>query len=116
MNAIQSIAAHAHQTGAKGIKAYIAGPMTGLPDLNFKAFFRAAHKLRAYGIEVVNPAEINIDQSMEWHECMRKDIAALVECNTIVMLRGWQASKGATLEHHIATRLGMDVVFEEQSL
>ena len=114
--AIQSIAAHAHQVGVKGIKAYIAGPMTGLPDFNFNAFFRAADKLRAYGIAVVNPAEINAGQSMDWHACMRADITELVKCNTIVMLRGWEHSRGATLEYEIATRLGMDVVYEENSL
>jgi hypothetical protein len=42
-------------------KIYLSGPMTGLPDLNFPAFNAAASALRAKGLNVINPAEINID-------------------------------------------------------
>ena len=90
---------------------YIAGPMTGLPELNFPAFHAEATRLRALGYEVVNPAEINPDKDMSWRQCMRTDIAALVFCDGIQLLPGWQDSKGATLEHHIAERLGMDVSY-----
>lgn len=52
------------------MKLYIAGPMTGLPDLDFPAFHEAAAKLRAQGHEVINPAEINADPTMGWSTCM----------------------------------------------
>ena len=91
------------------LKIYVAGPMTGLPDLNFPAFHAEAARLRALGHEVINPAEINPDQHMTWLECMRTDIAALVFCDAIQLLPGWQNSKGATLEHHIAERLGLHI-------
>lgn len=86
---------------------YIAGPMTGLPDLNFPAFHAEAARLRVLGHEVINPAEINPDKHLTWLECMRTDIAALVFCDAVQLLSGWQDSKGATLEHHIAERLGL---------
>jgi Domain of unknown function (DUF4406) len=92
-------------------KTYIAGPMTGLPELNFPAFHQAAEWLRGMGHEVVNPAEINPGVSMEWHECMRADIAQLVTCQCIYLLPGWEDSRGAKLEHHIAERLGMRIEF-----
>lgn len=88
---------------------YIAGPMTGLPGLNFPAFHAAAAKLRAEGFGVVNPAELNPDHTLPWGECMRIDIANLVRCDAIYLLPGWEASKGATLEHHIAARLDMRI-------
>ena len=91
------------------LRIYIAGPMTGLPDLNFPAFHEMAGLLRGAGHDVVNPAEINPDTTMSWHACMRRDIAELVTCDAIYLLDGWQASKGATLEHHIAERLGLDI-------
>ena len=91
------------------LKLYLAGPMTGLPGLNFPAFHRAAEKLRQAGHEVINPAELNPDQSIPWEHAMRKDIAALVTCDSIALLPGWGKSRGATLEHHIAERLGMKV-------
>ena len=89
----------------------LAGPMTGLKDLNFPAFHKAATSLRARGYEVVNPAEINPDPAAGWEACMRADIAALVTCERIALLPGWENSRGAKLEHHIATALGMKPIF-----
>lgn len=91
------------------LKIYIAGPMTGLPELNFPAFHAEATRLRKLGYEVINPAEINPDKHTTWLECMRTNIAALVFCDAIQLLPGWQNSKGATLEHHIAERLGLQI-------
>lgn len=93
----------------KPLKIYCAGPMTGLPELNFPAFHAEAARLRALGHEVINPAEINPDKHMTWRECMRTDIAALVFCDAIQLLPGWENSKGATLEHHIVERLGLQI-------
>jgi hypothetical protein len=93
------------------MRLYLAGPMTGIKDLNFPAFHRAAASLRASGYEVVNPAEINCDPTAGWAFCMRKDIAELVTCEAIGLLPGWEKSRGAKLEHHIATQLGMKEVF-----
>ena len=89
------------------MRIYIAGPMSGHKDLNFPAFHAAADRLRANGHDVVSPAELNPDPGMEWHQAMRVDIAALVTCEAIHLLHGWQKSRDATLEQHIAERLGM---------
>lgn len=88
-------------------RLYIAGPMSGLPELNFPAFHEAAARLRARGFEVVNPAEINADPSTGWEACMRADIAQLVTCDGIALLPGWEHSRGAKLEKHIAEAIGM---------
>ena len=94
------------------MKIYIAGPMTGKKDLNFPAFFAAASVFRSMGLEVVNPAELNPDPSTPWIECMRRDIAALMTCDQIYLMQGWETSKGANLEHHIACHLNFDLVIE----
>lgn len=91
-------------------RIYISGPMTGLPGLNFPAFHREARRLRALGFQVVNPAEINPDAALSWQECMRADIRALCDCDTIALLPGWGKSSGAHLELHVAHRLGLQVV------
>jgi hypothetical protein len=91
-------------------KLYISGPMTGLPGLNFQAFNDAARSLRKMAFEVVNPAEINPDAGMSWEACMRADIKALCDCDTLVLLPGWENSKGAHLELHLAHRMGMKVI------
>ncbi len=90
-------------------RVYLSGPMTGLPDLNFPAFNAAAFRLRTQGLDVVNPAEINPDAALTWEQCMRADIKALCECDVIALLPGWEGSKGAHLEVHIAHRLGIKV-------
>lgn len=89
------------------MKIYIAGPMTGYPDLNFPSFHAEAARLRALGIDVVNPAEINADPATEWLDCMRADICELVTCDGIALLPGWEASRGAGIEHGLARCLGL---------
>jgi hypothetical protein len=90
-------------------KVYIAGPMTGYPELNYPSFHSTADRLRGMGFDVVSPAELNpIDE--KYHVAIRKDILALIECDHICMLDGWEKSKGATLEHHIASVLGIELI------
>lgn len=91
-------------------RVYVSGPMSGLPDLNFPAFHQAAAQLRALGLQAVNPAEINPGSTMSWEACMRADIKALCDCDALVMLPGWENSRGAHLEVHLAHRLGMQVL------
>ncbi|MBR7899930.1 DUF4406 domain-containing protein [Burkholderia multivorans] len=88
------------------MRIYVAGPMTGHPQLNFPAFHAEAARLRALGYEVVNPAELNTDPAADWLQCMRTDIKHLVDCDAIAMLEGWQTSRGASLEYTIALTLG----------
>lgn len=97
-------------------RCYLAGPMTGYPDLNFAVFHRAAARLRAAGYEVANPAEINPDQSSSWEACMRNDIAQLVTCDFVVVLPGWDRSRGASLEVYIAEKLGMPRLTVDRAL
>lgn len=91
------------------MKIYISGPMTGLPDLNFPAFHEAARQLRALGLEVINPAEINAENPGSWHAAMRADIKALCDCDVIALMPGWESSNGAHLELQVAHRLGLKV-------
>ncbi|WP_411392513.1 DUF4406 domain-containing protein [Pseudomonas sp. MPB23] len=90
-------------------RIYLSGPMTNMLDLNFPLFHSVAASLRAAGYSVINPAELNPDPGT-WSECMRRDIAALMDCDTVATLRGWQNSRGASLEVHIGKELGMTVV------
>lgn len=95
-------------------RLYLAGPMSGLPELNFPAFHRAAQSLRASGYEVVNPAEVNPEAGMKWEDAMRADIPELCRCDGIALLPGWERSRGARLEAHIAHELGMRPMFLTQ--
>lgn len=41
---------------------------------------------------------------------MRRGLRQLLTCDTIALLPGWQNSRGATIEHQLATGLGMTVI------
>lgn len=89
-------------------KLYLSGPMTGLPEFNFPAFNEAAARLRTVGFSVFNPAENGTEKS--WEEFMRLDIKAVADSDLIAVLPGWQKSRGAALEVHIARALSMPVL------
>ena len=89
---------------------YLSGPMTGKPDWNFPAFNAAAEYWRGKGLHVINPAENFAGRTdLPRHEYMREDIRLLLTANVIAMLPGWEASKGARLEHAIAKEIGLIV-------
>jgi hypothetical protein len=92
------------------MRVYLSGPMTGIAEWNFPAFHAEAARLRAMGYEVVSPAEVNPDTSMTWQQCLRLDIKALCDCDAIALMDGWENSKGAHLELHIAHRIGLRVL------
>lgn len=92
------------------MRIYISGPMTGLPEHNFPAFNAEAARLRALGYDAVNPAELNPVTEKNWSTCLRADLMALLTCDAIALLPGWQKSAGAHLEMHVAHRVGIDIV------
>lgn len=90
---------------------YISGPMTGLPDLNKPEFFAQAKRLRHLGFNVVNPAEVILQPGATWQDYIRADIILLMDCTDILMLPGWERSRGAKLEHHLAAELGFHIEY-----
>lgn len=88
---------------------YVAGPMTGLPEFNYPAFYAAAEQLTAAGHErVVNPAALGDGGTgRPWGFYMRQGIAGLLTCTDVALLPGWENSPGARLEVHIAQSLKM---------
>jgi nucleoside 2-deoxyribosyltransferase len=83
--------------------------MTGHVEFNFPAFKATTATLRAAGFEVVCPSEISetLPAGSVWAEFMRADLAALVECDAVVILDHAIRSRGARLECHVAFELGM---------
>ena len=61
----------------------------------------------------MNPAELfNGQLGLEWLDCMRAGLKALLDCEAIYMLKGYRQSRGAMIEFHLATRLGFPVTHE----
>lgn len=83
--------------------------MSGLPDFNYPAFFRAAEQLRAAGYEVENPAENKPEGTASWLAFMRMSLVQISKVDGIALLDGWGDSSGAKLEVHIAEALKLPV-------
>jgi hypothetical protein len=90
-------------------RLYIAGPMSGYPEHNFPAFNQAAEQLRAAGYDVENPADTGLVDGWEWADYLRFDLPLMLKCDGVAGLFGWQDSKGACLEMHVAEELGMPI-------
>jgi hypothetical protein len=84
---------------------YIAGPMTGLENHNFPAFEEAATRLRSHGYHVLSPAEIADGDILCYEDCLREAIKMVIKAKTVVLLPGWEKSRGATVEVKISTGL-----------
>ena len=92
-------------------RIYVAGPMTGLPDFNYPAFNEAERALTERGHDVVNPARAwdGDTATAKWSDYMRRGITDICTAEAVALLPGWRESRGATLEHHVATTLGLVV-------
>lgn len=117
-------------------KCYISGPISGMENLNIESFNNAEIELKKLGFNTVNPhnivkgnkeVDLLVMQMTEtknpsviesnkreiWNICMKLDIKELLDCNCVAVLRGWQTSKGATVEILIAQKLGLKVFYAE---
>lgn len=107
-----------------GIKAYVAGPMSGYPQYNIPAFDAASWALRQQGWDIVSPAELDhpeiraaclasvdggkvgqtAQQGGTWGDFLARDVKIVADVvDAIVLLPGWEGSKGANLEAFVGT-------------
>lgn len=92
------------------MRIYIAGPMSGRPEFNYPAFFRAAEALTAAGHEPINPARTEGRENCKtWLDYMRAALRDIADADSIATLDGWEHSRGAYLEVEIATQLDLPV-------
>lgn len=82
--------------------------MTGYIDLNSKEFNEVANKLRDDGYMAINPIDINPPE-VPWNICLKEDIKHLLEADGMVLLKGWEESRGALLEIFICSVLGIPI-------
>ena len=107
------------------MKVYIAGPMSGIPAFNIPAFDAAAWCLRQLDLEVVSPAELDGEWTRKrlsaskagsledypaghtWGDFLSRDVKLLADgdIEAVVVISGWQKSRGARLETFVAHAL-----------
>lgn len=105
------------------LKAYISGPIAGIRDANISEFNDAASLVKAAGVEALIPHDIVPDHlgacpqdtirsgqgGHSWACHLRYDLAAMLECDAVVMLPGWERSHGARIEHTVAAAVGIPI-------
>ena len=116
------------------MRVYLAGPMRGIPEFNYPAFRGATSKLRAAGHEVFSPVEHDEkmhgtdisnptgshEQAAAEHgfnlcEALCADLTYIcLHAEAVVLLPGWENSKGATAERATALALGKPVHLLEE--
>lgn len=107
--------------GAHRLKScYLAGPMTGLPEFNMHAFNLCEGYLKAAGFEVHNPVAVDAEHGIvltgkNGHEefdflaAMKRDLPLVMDADCVIVMPGWEESKGAQLEVHTALATGVPV-------
>lgn len=108
------------------MKIYVAGPMRGIPEFNFPAFFKATSQLREAGHDVFCPAEHDVqggfhptgltgDEDLaklgfDHRDALAQDIDWILrEAEAVCVLPGWKHSLGATAEVAAAKAIGLKV-------
>jgi len=106
------------------MKIYLAGPMRNIPQFNFPAFMKAAMRLRDMGHFVFNPAERDLAEgfnsslpldhpdnleTFDLSKAFAWDFATIMKVDAIVLLPGWEASKGVQAELVLAKALLREV-------
>jgi len=112
------------------MKIYLAGPMRGIKDFNFPAFYKAAYILRDMGCEVFSPAERDTrehghsffasetgnlsdisDKGFSLREALAKDLNWICKhADAVALLPEWEQSKGARAERATAEALGLEII------
>lgn len=94
---------------------YLSGPISGRHFEEAQKHFNDAEDFVFLHMEsfCMNPMKLPHNHNLSWEEYMKEDIAALMKCNGIYMLRGWDKSPGARLEYRIAVELNYNIYFEK---
>ena len=94
-------------------KIYISGAISHHDMEERKMAFRAtAAFCELCGFESVNPFDNGVGDNVDWRLHMKEDLKMLLDCDAICMMDGWEESKGAKLEHDIASTCGLTVYYE----
>jgi hypothetical protein len=109
-------------------RLYLAGPMSGIPQFNYPEFHRVAAILREDGYEVMSPPEEDEPEVQEaamaspdgyllglpltWGHFLAKAVRALGDggFDAVVVLPGWEKSRGARLETFVGRMAGSHIV------
>lgn len=93
---------------------YISGRISGLPLEEARTAFRevAEGLVRDGWDEVVNPFDNGLPPDAPWIKHLVRDLEILHDYEAIYMMRGWQESRGASIELSFALRTDKHIVYQ----
>lgn len=96
------------------MRIYISGAITGIPHYKIH-FDEAERKLKEEhpNAEVINPTMVVLPESCTHEDYMKIDLMLLDLADAIYLLKGWDKSKGACMEHGCALGKDKIIMFEE---
>lgn len=98
--------------------AYIAGPYRADTPHGIVQNIRNAEVIaidywrRGYAVICPHKNTALFDGLCPDHVWLEGDIEILKRCDVIIMMRGWRSSSGARNELDIATRQGLEVIYD----
>ena len=99
------------------MNVYISGPISGTDYWDARdRFYEVWSEAREAGCAVVDPTDIGA-WGLSWDTYMKIAIAVIEsgEIGLIVMLNGWEQSRGATIEHLWAKNHGVRIAYQTES-
>lgn len=94
----------------EGKIVFISGAITGVDGYR-KIFDAAEQWLFEQECTVLNPAVLP-PSGLEWEAYLRITKAMLCEADVVYVLQNWEHSRGVKEELDLATRLGMEIIYE----
>lgn len=95
-------------------QAYLSGPITGHDKYDVvRSFTDAEYEVYRKGYEPINPLNNGLSDydSHELH--MKADIAKLIRCDAIYLMKGWENSQGCQIEKQVAIACGVEIILSE---
>lgn len=94
-------------------KVYLSLPISGY-DLTerIETALQMELKLHALGYETFNPLDNGLPHESSTQEHMKADIKALLDCDIVLFMNGFNHSAGCHTELTVAMAIGMDIWFQ----
>jgi len=88
-------------------KVYISGPMTGIEGFNYPEFDMVAQKLEEMEMIPINPTRQ--PDGLTYQQYMEYAFLDVKNADALLLLDGWEDSKGARAEVEFAKSLGKEI-------
>ena len=100
---------------------YLSGPMTGIPNDNAEAFFKAEIHYQRLGYQVTNPYRLGVryaqmheydsTKEINYYKLLANDLVHMIPCSEMALLPGWEQSDGVKIELFWAEKLKLPVFY-----